>query len=166
MIHELLLGCGHNKKHPYGANTKLTTLDINPDCKPDVLWDLEMPAALPFTDNEFDTIFAFEVLEHTGRQGDWGFFFHQWSDFHRILRPNGLFIGTVPSLKSPWLWGDPSHSRVITKEQFIFLSQKEYENQVGKTAMSDFRFCYKGDFEVVEIVDNDDRLFFKLKAIK
>lgn len=165
MIHELLLGCGYNHNHPFKADTKLTTLDFNADCKPDVVWDLEH-LNLPFKENEFNTIFAFEVLEHTGKQGDWRFFFNQWNDFYRILKPGGKFIGSVPSLQSPWLWGDPSHSRVITKEQFTFLSQKEYEKQVGKTAMSDFRFCYSGDFELETIQDDRSRLLFCLKVIK
>lgn len=165
MIHELLLGSGHNHDHPFKATTKLTTLDYNPACNPDVLWDL-LNTSLPFDDNTFDTIFAFEVLEHTGSQGDWKFFFNQWNDFYRILKPGGKFIGSVPSLQSPWLWGDPSHSRIITKEQFVFLSQKQYENQVGKTAMSDFRFCYKGNFEPESIQDDGNRLLFCLKAIK
>jgi hypothetical protein len=45
-----------------------------------------------------------------------------------------------------WAWGDPSHRRVINEGSFTFLDQTQYAKQVGKTAMTDFRSLWKGDF--------------------
>ncbi|MGE3549679.1 MAG: methyltransferase domain-containing protein [Geobacter sp.] len=167
---ELLIGCGQNitKKNfvPGHENwNQLVTLDINPDHSPDVLWDLnQLP--LPFEDNWFDEIHAYEVLEHCGKQGDYKFFFNQFSDFYRILKPGGTICGTCPHHLSVWAWGDPSHTRVIQKENFVFLSQNEYKIQIGTTAMSDFRYIYKSDFDVVFLSEDNDVLQFVLKAIK
>ena len=72
-----------------------------------------------------------------------------WNEFYRILEPGGLFCGIVPTPDSPWAWGDPSHTRIITIDQFVFLSQQAYREQVGKTAMSDFRSVYRGDFTLI-----------------
>jgi len=167
---ELLIGCGsnHGRKIMYDGRVgweNLTTLDINPDHNPDVVWDL-MSIPLPFADDTFNEIHAYEVLEHTGRQGDYKFFFAQFSDFWRILKPSGLFIGTVPLVNTVWALGDPSHSRVIQKENFIYLDQAEYTRQVGVTAISDFRYLYKADFTVRGVLEENETLKFVLMAVK
>jgi SAM-dependent methyltransferase len=165
---ELLLGCGSNrvkKLHQRGRSewTGLVAIDIEPSHKPDVVHDINEP--LPFPSDYADEIHAYEVLEHCGRQGDYKFFFAQWSDFWRVLKPAGVFFGTVPLPTSPWAWGDPSHTRVIPKDSFIFLSQPQY-SQVGITAMSDFRSIYKADFDIIHLHENGDVLEFALQAVK
>jgi SAM-dependent methyltransferase len=168
-VAELLLGCGAIwvKKLSYGGRTEwsaLTTLDHNADHGPDVVWDLNQ-VELPFEDESFDEIHAYEVLEHCGRQGDWKFFFAQWSDFWRLLKPDGLFFATCPLATSPWAWGDPSHTRIIGPECLIFLHQPAYE-QVGKTPMSDFRFVYRADFDIIHSNTVGDHFEFVLRAVK
>jgi hypothetical protein len=167
-VSELLLGCGSNREkklHMEGRAdwSALTTLDYNADHNPDVVHDLAH--TLPFDDDAFGEIHAYECLEHVGQQGDFQFFFHQWSDFWRVLEPGGYFFGTVPLPTSPWAWGDPSHTRVIPKESFTFLCQPNYE-QVGVTAMSDFRFIYQADFDILHLKENGDILEFVLQAVK
>lgn len=167
---ELLIGCGLSRdKRVYMRGNEswnnLVTLDINPDHKPDVLWNL-MDLPLPFKDSTFDEIHAYEVLEHTGGQGDYKFFFAQFSEFYRILKPGGKFVATVPTPNSPWAWGDPSHTRVFCKEWLIFLRQDSYKEQVGRTSLSDFRYIYKADFEILVTQEQDDTLAFILEARK
>lgn len=167
---ELLIGCGsaRNKRvFPRGrvAWEHLVTLDINADHKPDVVCDIEQ-LPLPFADESFDEIHAYEVLEHVGRQGDYRFFFAQFSDFWRMLRPDGYLCGSVPLPTSRWAWGDPSHTRVVQRESFVFLDQSEYVRQVGRTAMSDFRYLYKADFALEYAEDVGESLFFALRAVK
>jgi SAM-dependent methyltransferase len=167
---ELLIGAGsnHDRRVQVGGREgwqDLLTLDINPAHKPDVVWDLaNLP--LPFLDNSFDEIHAYEVLEHVGQQGDWRFFFDQFADFWRILKPEGILAGMCPAWNSVWAWGDPSHTRVIQPEQFAFLNQRQYTVQVGKTAMSDFRHCYRADFEPTYLNTVDGTFSFVLQAIK
>lgn len=167
---ELLIGCGssRDKRIFIPGSDKwdgLITLDINPDHKPDVVWDLNnLP--LPFENNKFEEIHAYEVLEHVGNQGDYKTFFAQFTEFHRLLTPNGKFFATVPTPDSPWAWGDPSHTRIFCKEWLTFLRQKSYGEQVGKTSLSDFRYIYKADFEIIVAQEQNDTLFFILEAIK
>lgn len=167
---ELVIGCGNNMVRSIQMDgvteyQNPVTLDIDPNCKPDVLWDLEK-LPLPFKDNEFDEIHAYEVLEHTGQQGDYKFFFDQFIDFWRILKPGGLFCATVPVWNHLGAWGDPSHKRIINEMTLVFLSQKEYEAQVGVTPMSDYRYMYKADFDIIYANSTRDRFNFALKAIK
>jgi SAM-dependent methyltransferase len=167
---ELLIGAGAQRKKHLSWNdndewTKLVTLDINPDHKPDVVWDLN-DTELPFEDDTFDEIHAYEVLEHTGQQGDWRFFFSQWSHFWRVLKPGGLFIGTSPSFRAVWAWGDPGHTRVVQEENFVFLHQPSYTAQVGVRHMTDYRFVYEADFEPLALNTGKDTFQFVLQAVK
>jgi len=166
---ELLIGCGSQKKKLIPVNgpgwKNLITLDINSDHNPNVVWDLtNLP--LPFPENSFDEIHAYEVLEHTGSQGDYKFFFAQFSEFWRILKPGGYLAATVPSATSPWAWGDPSHTRIIQKETLVFLSQDEYTRQIGNTSMSDFRNIYQADFSIELAQEANGGTFFALRAVK
>lgn len=143
----------------------LVTLDIDPTTKPDVVWDLnEFP--YPFDNDSFDEIHAYEVLEHCGSQGDWRFFFKQFEELWHLLKPKGKLIFTVPAPHSVWVWGDPGHSRMIHPEQMLFLSQAQYEAQVGKTAMTDYRHVYTADFRVLEQQVGGDTFLCVLEGIK
>jgi hypothetical protein len=127
---------------------------------------------LPFADESFDEIHAYHVLEHTGQMGDYRWFFAQWSDFWRLLKPDGLFCGVVPAVTSPWLFADPGHTRVIVPETFTFLDQTEYTRQIGVTALADYRHLYKADFKSVfrEYRTSDDstdqQFYFIMQAVK
>jgi SAM-dependent methyltransferase len=166
---ELLIGCGSNRVKKLSRQGRsewsgLVTLDYESRHNPDVVHDLH--DALPFDDDTADEIHAYEVLEHIGKQGDYKFFFWQFSDFWRVLKHGGVLFGTVPLPTSPWAWGDPSHTRVIPKESFVFLNQPAYDKQVGVTPMSDFRTIYKADFDIVHQKENGHVLEFALQAIK
>jgi len=170
MKRELLIGCGSNWEKRMTCDgtqdwSNLSTLDNNKDHNPNYVIDLSF-LPYPLADNLFDEIHAYEVLEHTGAQGDYKFFFRQFEEFWRILKPGGHLLATCPSRHSVWAWGDPSHTRIVQAEQLIFLSQKIYEEQVGKTPMSDFRYMYKADFEIIYASDNKETVEFIIKAIK
>ena len=166
---QLLLGCGSNREKRLAWQGRsewdgLVTLDFESRHNPDVVHDLnDLP--LPFADNSADEIHAYECLEHCGRQGDFRFFFAQFQDFWRILKPGGVLIGSCPLPESPWAWGDPSHTRVISVHSFVFLSQPAY-SQVGKTSMSDFRSIYSGDFDLVHWEKGEHSMAFVLQAVK
>jgi hypothetical protein len=143
---------------------ELTTMDMNADHNPDILANLDQ---LPYDwsqAGEYDEIHAYEILEHTGMQGDWKFFFDQFSEFHRMLKKGGYFCATVPNYRSKWARGDPGHTRELNDGSLTFLSQAEYEEQVGKTSMTDYRFCYKADFKILLANYKDDAFRFVLEA--
>lgn len=170
---ELLLGCGNDhrkkvsfKEIPEEWSKDLIKLDMSEHCGADVIHNLNC-LPYPFEDNQFDEIHAYEVLEHCGTQGDYVFFFKQFEELHRILKPNGWLIGTCPMWDSPWAWGDPGHTRIISPESFVFLSQKEYDKQVGPgNAMTDYRHIYSADFELFSRHENEHNWAFVLRAIK
>lgn len=166
---ELLMGCGsRTQKDLYVDGKKdfqnVVRCDINVDHSPDCVVDLRKHP-LPFQTEEFDEIHAYDVLEHLAAQGDYEFFFKEWTEYHRILKPGGHFFGSCPSWNSPWAFGDPSHTRIISRETLVFLSQDQYKNQVGNTKMSDFRYLYKADFVPVHLQDNNGTFYFILRKV-
>lgn len=168
---EILLGAGASREKrmalPGRGNWDgLVTLDMNDDHKPDYVHDLSV-LPLPFGDDCADEIHAYEVMEHVGQQGDWRFFFAQWSDIWRILKPGGKFLGSSPHWSSPWAWMDPGHTRAFGPEMMTFLSQPEYSRQVGRTPMTDYRFCYRADFNLVHSeITASGQFCYVLQAVK
>lgn len=171
MKKELLLGCGNSRhKKIYTEDDSnewhdLTTVDIDPNCGADVVHDLNV-TPWPFEDNTFDEIHAYEVIEHLGRQGDYESFFSQFTEIYRILKPGGLLIGTTPSFNSRWVWGDPGHTRYFGPECLVFLDQAEYNKQIGRSQMTDYRRVWRGDLSAVGINEDDDDFQFILEAVK
>lgn len=179
---ELLLGCGPNRDRRIVINGKsdwshLVTLDWNEHHEPDVVHDLKK-LPYPFEDDSFSEIHAYEILEHIGQQGDFRAFFAQFEELWRILKPGGFLAATCPSYRSMWAWADPSHGRVITSGSLVFLDREQYRVQVDgigghKTAMSDFRFCYRADFRPLRgpdgraaVWEDNENLRFVLEAVK
>ena len=169
-MRELLIGCGNDRRKRLDPAQKwqwdeLVTIDHDPNCGADFVHDLE-DFPWPVDADSFDAVHAYDVIEHLGRQGDFRSFFDLFAEIYRVLKPGGMFCGIVPSMKSPWVWADPSHTRAIAPETLVFLSQREYAEQVGNTPMTDFRWYWKGDFEVIGKEDNGGGLSFALEAHK
>lgn len=167
---DLLVGAGtnHERRMTWGGRSEwaaLTTLDINPDHKPDVVWDLTR-RPLPFSDDTFDEIHAYDVLEHLGQQGDWRSFFEEWSEWYRILKPGGVLCGISPRWDSVWAWGDPGHTRIVGPEQLTYLHQPDYTQQVGVTPMTDYRFVFKGDFDPLMRKNVEHVFCYVMQAVK
>lgn len=201
---ELLLGCGRDRSKKinphyfagygrYGDFAEfdnLVTLDCDPDCKPDILMDLNRSVGLysqlseivdpdaPYWEmlavgsarqirsDYFDEVHAYEVLEHLGALGDEQRFFADFGSIYRVLKPGGFLCATVPSRFSQWAFGDPGHKRVIPPCMLVFLDQTHYSRAVGTSTSSDYRHMYAGDFDIVMTQDDRETHRFVLQAIK
>ena len=147
---------------------ELVTVDIDGDLtpKPSVVWDLD---ALPYTfggDSEFDEIHAYEVLEHCGTQGDGKYFFAQFAEFWRMLKPDGLICISVPMWDHQVAWGVPDHKRVLPPNIFGFLEPAYYEN-VGKPGYADYRkWLGSTNFKIIAMQSTDENFYCVMRAIK
>ena len=177
----LLLGCGHKKRPEYTNidgmfvpiagdhknhydKDDVVRLDINPDCNPDVLWDLNN-RPLPFEDGEFDEIHAYEVMEHVGRQGDFVGYFSEMMEYARILKDGGTILGCVPRWDRVWAWGDPGHCKIITSGTLLYLDSVRYENEIGRSHITDYRRYLTHNLRLLAEMKNDYSLYFLLKKV-
>lgn len=171
----LMLGAGfaEPKRRLIGPNSQAVvrwwTVDINPEAKPNRVFDLEqleMGTQLPYETEFFDEIHAYEILEHFGHQGNYRGFFQTFKQLWRVLKVDGLLIATVPALGSPWLWGDPGHTRVISHETISFLTKEHYD-QLGNTAATDYRRFVDPCWWVIEFSEVKDGFFaFVLRKVR
>lgn len=139
-----LLGCGHKTQPSYGTresydNAQIVRFDNNPDCNPDIEWDVErLECAAPLPDAPYDEIHAYEVWEHFGQQGNYRGFFAGMNAVARSLKEGGLFYLTSPLPDSVWAWADPGHTRVLPMETWSFLTEAMYDD-LGNSPVSDYR---------------------------
>lgn len=170
------------------SDGELFTLDYNARCEPDIAANLDMPIVdcgvtvwpvLAFSERArplivatkgwphlasdlFDEVHAYEVLEHLGHQGEVRAFFESFEPFWYVLKAGGLLCATVPSIHSPWAWGDPGHRRLITAGTLAFLDRAHPIDPPS----SDYRDFCRCDFKLRSHSDNGESLAFILEAIK
>jgi predicted SAM-dependent methyltransferase len=81
------LGCGNS--HITGA----VNVDINPDLKPDKIYDIRDP--LPFEDNSFEEVYLFHTIEHIEKK----YHLNIFKEIYRVLKSCGLFYMSYPEFK-------------------------------------------------------------------
>lgn len=145
------LGCGAKPRNPFSAQ-KLVGTDFetfNRSDTPTVQFvAADLTRRLPFENETFTSISAFDVLEHIPRwerveNGKIVFPFVQlMSEIYRILKPGGVFYGVTPGYPSPAAFQDPTHVNFITPETIEYFSGSSVH---AKT----LGYGFDGEFEVL-----------------
>ncbi len=107
----------------------------------DVVADLN--EKLPINDEEFDAVYADQVLEHI--ENLIGLMY----EIHRILKPGGILLAHVPYFRSSWAHIDPTHVRSFTINSMNYFVKGTY-------LYYDYRFRDEA-FEKVEVFLDTDR---------
>ena len=103
----LNIGCGTADQLP-GA----VRLDRARTAKPQVVADLD--DGLPFRDAAFETVVAYDVVEHVAD------LVALVREVHRVLRPGGMFLVTTPHFSSANAYTDPTHRRALGLRSFDY----------------------------------------------
>jgi len=139
------LGCGSSPRNPFqtenfygvdlfeqsGKNIKVADLTIS---------------QIPFEDNMFDYITAYDFIEHIPRvlyNPSRSFpFINLMNEIFRCLKPGGYFFSHTPAYPYSPLFRDPTHVNYITEETFSI-----YFDNISNYAKI---YGFTGGFEIVE----------------
>jgi SAM-dependent methyltransferase len=138
------LGCGVFARNPYQSTElwgcdlvdlreQTGTNDFNFVCA-----DISQPP-LPFEDNFFSSVSAFDLIEHIPRSvyinGNLHLpFISLMNEVFRILEPQGVFFASTPAFPHPAAFQDPTHVNIITDETHnYFCGSAPYARRYGFT---------------------------------
>lgn len=117
------LGCGSSPRNPYGQ-TESHGVDIAPvghDAGEFFRSANLSLAPIPHPDSSFDSISAFDFLEHVPRvlpTADGTAtrfpFIELMNEVSRVLKPGGRFYAVTPAFPHPTAFHDPTHVNIIT----------------------------------------------------
>lgn len=141
------LGCGPHPRNPYQAD-EIYGVDINPS--QDLPQDRFVRAnlaleAIPFPDNSFDSVSAFDFIEHIPRQihsldnhTSRLAFIELMNEIWRVLKPNGVFYALTPAYPNPSAFQDPTHVNIITDSTHLYFC--------GESPLGEM-YGFKGQFK-------------------
>jgi SAM-dependent methyltransferase len=134
------LGCGMNPKNPFDAE-ELFGVDINKNI---ISLGVNFKNAnlstnqIPFEDNYFDYVSAFDFIEHIPRcalgsdQQQTFPFIDLMNEIYRVLKHEGCFYAMTPCYPAVDVFSDPTHVNFITtKTGDYFLGKNPYSSIYG-----------------------------------
>lgn len=146
------LGCGLSPRNPY-SQSELHGCDIRDiDAEIQALGFTYKKADLitgniPYPDNYFDSVSAFDFFEHIPRQivshegGVKNSFVDLMSEIHRILVPGGVLLAVTPAAPHHAAFSDPTHVNYITEHTCEYF--------VGSTPPAAM-YGFSGIYEVIK----------------
>ncbi len=139
------IGSGPVPKNPFKSDV-LYGADLREDEKNNVVYSDLSLGKLPFENEKFDFVTAFDVLEHIQRvilvDGKTIFpFISLMNEIFRILKPGGVFFSIQPVYPSKSVFQDPTHVNIMSEDtmDFYFCS-KAWARIYG----------YEGSFEMIK----------------
>ena len=144
------LGCGNNPRNPYAANELFgVDLSLESETINDHFRSCNLVCEpIPFEDSYFDSVSAFDVLEHIPRQSVdhqkkliINPFIELMNEIFRVLKPDGLFYASTPAYPSPEAFQDPTHVNIITEGTHQYFCGSKPDAQ---------RYGFHGHFLAIE----------------
>ena len=152
MTISLDLGCGETIRNPYQAST-VVGIDIEQA-------DLAIQP-IPYKDNLFDFVTAYDFLEHIPRllyvpQRRYPFV-ELMSEIWRVMRVGGKFLSSTPAFPHAPAFQDPTHVNIITPLTFAeyFDDEKTWAKMYG----------FKGKFHINNMRDHGPHLIAELEKV-
>jgi SAM-dependent methyltransferase len=102
---------------------------------------------IPFPDNHFDSLSAYDFLEHVPRvsldhaAGTTRFpFIELMNEIWRVLKPEGVFYAVTPAYPHEKAFRDPTHVNVITAKSHRYFTRPELGGRM---------YGFTGDFRLI-----------------
>lgn len=136
------MGCGTIARNPYKCSELwgCDLVDLGKRAESSnfnfVTADISRPP-LPFEDNFFSSVSAFDLVEHIPRSGyldgvPYSPFISLMNEVYRILQHDGVFLASTPAFPHPAAFQDPTHVNFITDEtHHYFCGNDPYARRYG-----------------------------------
>jgi SAM-dependent methyltransferase len=126
------VGCGSQPRNPFGFE-ELYGIDIIEQSSDDFHYVQSniVLDPLPFEDSTFDSISAYDFLEHIPRlvidTNKSRFpFIDFMNEAYRVLKPNGVFYAITPYYPRNEAFVDPTHVNIISKNTYEYFTHPKY----------------------------------------
>jgi protein O-GlcNAc transferase len=115
------LGCGSQPKNPFSAD-EVFGIDVRENLNANI-WRADLAIeSIPFPDNTFDYVSAYDFLEHIPRviyaPARRNAFVELMNEIYRVLKVGGTFLSFTPAYPHPAAFQDPTHVNIITELTF------------------------------------------------
>lgn len=145
------LGCGTRPRNPYRRD-ELHGVDVDPaqgtGCEEIRRANLALEA-IPYADDHFDSVSAYDFLEHVprilpvqGMQETRFPFVELMNEIWRVLVPGGHFYAVTPAYPHPAAFQDPTHVNILTRDSHAYFT---------RPALLARMYGYVGDFSVIRV---------------
>lgn len=142
------IGCGSNPRNPFGHN-ELYGVDILDKEMADFNYQKcnVVLEKLPFDDSTFDSVSAYDFLEHIPRfaiiNDNTQFpFINFMNEAHRVLKPGGVFYAITPFYPREEAFVDPTHINIITKNTHHYFTAPKHSARM---------YGFEGSFEIMRV---------------
>ena len=123
------LGCGHIPRNPFNAE-RVLGIDLVENASTGVQRADLAIEPIPYPDQTFDYVTAFDFLEHVPRviyAPERRFpFVELMNEIWRTLKQNGLFLSCTPVFPFSPAFRDPTHVNIISNETFPLYFDNTY----------------------------------------
>lgn len=132
MTRHLDIGCGQVPRNPYGRD-ELFGVDLAPPHGDARFRQANLSLdRVPFPDDHFDSVSAYDFLEHVPRvlptadgRSTRAPFVELMDEIHRVLRPNGLLYALTPVYPHASVFQDPTHVNFLTRDTHHYFTQPQ-----------------------------------------
>jgi SAM-dependent methyltransferase len=139
------IGCGDAPRNPFSARTA-SGIDIRDDLGANIRSADLAVEPIPFGDESFDYVTAFDFLEHIPRvvyaPKSRFAFVELMNEIWRVLKPNGIFLSQTPIYPYTAAFQDPTHVNIMTADTFPKYFDTRYK-WAGK-------YGFRGGFQIVD----------------
>lgn len=154
------IGCGTTPRNPFKAD-EVFGIDIREDLARNIRYADLAVEPIPYGDDAFDYVTAYEFLEHVPRvlyAPTRRFpFVELMNEIHRVLKPGGVLLSHTPAFPYAQAFQDPTHVNIITEATFpnYFDDQKTWARMYG----------FRGSFTVMRQGWNKPHLISLLRKL-
>ncbi len=150
MSFHLDIGCGDKPRNPY-CKEQIFGVDVNfPNSNSENFRYANLfIEKIPFTSNYFDSVSAYDFIEHIPRVLIYGeknlvrfSFVELMNEVWRVLKPGGLFFSSTPFFPNPEIFVDPTHVNFITDKTHLYFCGS---SPLGKN------YGFNGNFKLIQL---------------